>query len=66
MENFREQLVEIINTTQLPFECKFYVLKDVFNEVREVYKQQLELRKKQEHEIKNNNEEEQNSSSSND
>lgn len=41
MEELRKQLAEILNTNTLPFECKFYVLKDVFNEANNIYKDLL-------------------------
>lgn len=41
MEELRIQLAELINNSQLPFECKYYVLKDVFNEVNNLYRELL-------------------------
>lgn len=37
MEELRKQLVNIINNTQLPVEAIYYVVKDVFREVDDVY-----------------------------
>lgn len=49
MEELRKQLAELINNTQIPFDAKFYVLKDVYREVYDVYqnilKQQKEIDK---------------------
>lgn len=42
MEEFRKQLVQVFNDSQLPFEAKFYILKDVFRDVDDVYKNVLE------------------------
>lgn len=56
MEEFREKLAEVFNTSNLPFEAKFYVLKDVFNEVNNLYrdllKQQPEKEEQQDEETK--------------
>lgn len=45
MEELRKQLVELINNSQLPFEATYYVVKDVFREVADVYKSMLESAK---------------------
>lgn len=37
MEQLRRQLSEIINNSQLPAECIFYVFKDVFRDLQEQY-----------------------------
>ena len=42
MEEFREQLVKLFNECSLPFDAKFYILKDVFRDVDEVYRNQLQ------------------------
>lgn len=41
MEEFRNQLVALINANQLPFEAKFYVLKDVYRDVWDAYQASL-------------------------
>ena len=47
MEEFRKQLAEIINTSELPFEAKFYVLKDLFREVNDIYINLLQQKEKE-------------------
>lgn len=47
MEEFRKQLVDIINASELPFEATFYVVKDVFREINDVYKDMLEKQKEE-------------------
>lgn len=37
MEELRVQLTEIINNSELPAECIFYVFKDVFRDLQEQY-----------------------------
>lgn len=37
MEQLRRQLTDIINNSQLPAECIFYVFKDVFRDLQEQY-----------------------------
>lgn len=37
MEQLRRQLTDIINNSQLPAECVFYVFKDVFRDLQEQY-----------------------------
>lgn len=39
---FKNNIAEIINTSQLPVSIVYFVLKDVLNEVSEVYKNTLE------------------------
>ena len=41
MEELRKQLVEIINNSKLPFECVFYIVKDIYREVNDLYKDML-------------------------
>ena len=45
MEEFRQQIVNIFNNSDLPLDAKFYVFKDVFYEVNELYKQLLQNQK---------------------
>lgn len=40
--NFKQQLVRLINTSQLTVEEVFYVMKDVLNEVTQNYNQQID------------------------
>lgn len=55
MEEFRIALAETINSAQLPFEAKVYVLRDIVHEVEAVYKQELERKRaKAESEVANN------------
>ena len=37
MEEFRYELVELINNYNLPLEQKFYIVKDVFRELNDLY-----------------------------
>lgn len=37
MEQLREQLTNLINNSQLPAECVFYIFKDVFRDLQEQY-----------------------------
>lgn len=48
MEEMREKIIEIFNDTQLPLEAKFYVFKDVFRDITEVYSNYLKTKNKQE------------------
>ncbi len=48
MEELRKQLAGLINSANLPFEAKFYVLKDVFREVSDLYNNLLKEEQKQE------------------
>lgn len=41
MENFKRQLISVINEADLPFEAKVYVLKDVYRELMDLYEQLL-------------------------
>ena len=40
--NFKQQLVRLINTSQLTVEEVFYVMKDVLNEITQNYNQQID------------------------
>ncbi len=48
MEELRIKLAEVLNDSNLPFECKFYILKDLFNEVNLMYRDLLDQYKKEE------------------
>lgn len=37
MEEFKKALIEVINNSELPFDAKYYVLKDVYRDIFEVY-----------------------------
>ena len=41
MEQFRKALIEIINNSDLPFEARYYILKDVYRDVAELYEKAL-------------------------
>lgn len=41
MEKFRTNLIQVINTAQLPIGEAYYVLKDVFRDVQDAYKENL-------------------------
>ena len=41
MEKFRTNLIQVINTAQLPIGEAYYVLKDVFRDVQDAYKESL-------------------------
>ena len=46
MEQFRKTLIEIINNSELPFEARYYVIKDVYRDVYEIYEHMLEEQEK--------------------
>lgn len=37
MEEFKNNIIAQINESQLPFEAKFYVFKDIFREMSDTY-----------------------------
>lgn len=41
MEQFRKTLIEVINSSDLPFEARYYILKDVYRDVAELYEKAL-------------------------
>ena len=50
MEKFRNNLVQVINDAKLPIGEAYYVLKDVFRDVQDAYKEALEVIEAQEKE----------------
>lgn len=50
MEKFRNNLVQVINNAKLPIGEAYYVLKDVFRDVQDAYKEALEAIEAQEKE----------------
>ena len=52
MELFRKKLIEVINDSDLPFDARYYVIKDVYRDVLDLYenfiKEQEALAKKHE------------------
>ena len=42
MEEFRNQLIAVFQSSNLPLEAKYYVLKDVFRDVSEGYYAELQ------------------------
>ena len=50
MEKFRNNLVQVINDAKLPIGEAYYVLKDVFRDVQDAYKEALEAIEAQEKE----------------
>lgn len=42
MEEFRNQLIAVFQSSNLPLEAKYYVLKDVFRDVSEGYYTELQ------------------------
>lgn len=46
MEELRNQLIAIINSIELPFEAKFYIVKDVYREVWDTYQKSLQEKEK--------------------
>ena len=46
MEQFRKTLIEIINNSELPFEARYYVIKDIYRDVYEIYENMLEEQEK--------------------
>ena len=51
MEQLRRQLTDIINNSQLPAECIFYVFKDVFRDLQEQYVALLNTQALQQNEV---------------
>jgi len=41
MEKFRKQLIDLINSTQLPAEAVYYIVKDVYRDLYEDYQSYL-------------------------
>ena len=37
MEELRKALIEVINKSELPFDARYYVLKDVYRDIFEIY-----------------------------
>ena len=53
MEQFRRLLIEVINNSELPFDARYYVIKDIYRDVLELYEnfvkeQDIELAKQAE------------------
>lgn len=53
MEQFRRLLIEVFNNSDLPFDARYYVIKDVYRDVLELYEnflkeQEAELAKRAE------------------
>lgn len=46
MEEFRKNLIEVINNSELPFDARYYVIKDVYRDVFELYEKMLEEQEK--------------------
>ncbi|MBQ8206359.1 MAG: hypothetical protein IJZ77_02760 [Bacilli bacterium] len=42
MEQFRRALIEVINSSELPFDARYYIVKDVYRDVFELYEKMLE------------------------
>ena len=42
MEQFRKALIEVINNSELPFDARYYVIKDVYRDMFELYEKMLE------------------------
>ena len=45
MEELKNTLVKALNENQLPLDCKYYIVKDIFREIHELY--YTELRRKE-------------------
>ena len=43
MENFENQLIDVINANQLPFEAKWYVVRHIYELVNNEYHKQMGL-----------------------
>ncbi len=48
MEEFRSGLVDYINSSPLPLDAKYYLLKDVLRDVKDVYYAELQKLKEKE------------------
>lgn len=46
MEQFRKKLVEFINGSDLPFDAKYYIIKDIYRDIFELYLKMLEEQEK--------------------
>lgn len=42
MEELRNELLEVINHSQLPAECIYYIFKDIFRDIQEQYTAMLQ------------------------
>ena len=42
LKDFRKKCEDLINNSGLPIEAVYYVLKDVFNEVTDIYNQEIQ------------------------
>lgn len=42
MEQFKQQLLQLANSSQLPLEAIYYVVKDFYRDVDDAYKQALQ------------------------
>lgn len=47
MEEFRQALINTINNSELPFEARFYVIKDIYRDLVEMYEQALRQAREQ-------------------
>ena len=62
LKDFRKKCEDLINNSQLPIDAVYFVLKDVFNEVADIYNQEIqkeeENKRQQQQEEEQKNEEE--------
>ena len=61
LKDFRKKCEDLINNSQLPIDAVYFVLKDVFNEVVDIYNQEIqkeEENKRQQQEREQKDEEE--------
>ena len=49
MNELKIKIIDLMNESQLPFEAKFYVIKDVYRDINELYQDML-IKKQQEQE----------------
>lgn len=42
MEKFRRNLIELFNGNELPFDAKYYIFKDVYRDIFDLYNGMLE------------------------
>lgn len=46
MEKFRRKLIEVFNGSELPFDARYYIFKDVYRDIFDLYNGMLEEQEK--------------------
>ena len=55
LNDFKQQIVQLINNSGLSVEMVYYILKDLMNEVAVTYNQQLQKEKEEKEQAEDNN-----------